>query len=169
MVLKKKIRKSSFTKIIKPFFPLKTSHIKKKKGLATLSIGGNIGDVLRRFDKLIIMLQKSPLVSVVQTSPILKNPPFGYLDQPYFYNAIITIYSELEPKKLMRYLLAIEKRLGRKRTFQNAPRKIDIDMLGYNNRIINTPLLTIPYEKAMERESVVIPIYWMEREAHYDR
>lgn len=69
----------------------------------------------------------------------------------------------------MRYLLAIEKRLGRKRTFQNAPRKIDIDMLGYNNRIINTPLLTIPYEKAMERESVVIPIYWMEREAHYDR
>ncbi len=163
MVLKKKIRKSNFTKIIKPFFPLKTSSIKKKKSLATLSIGGNIGDVPRRFDRLIIMLQRSPLVSIVATSPILKNPPFGYLDQPYFYNAIIIIHSKLEPKRLMCYLLGIEKKLGRKRTFQNAPRKIDIDMLGYNNRIINTRLLTIPYEKAMSRESVIIPIYWMKR------
>lgn len=163
MVLKKKIKKSNFTKIRKPFFPLSILQTEKKEGLATLSIGGNIGDVLRRFDRLIIILQRSSLVSVVQTSPILKNPPFGYLDQPYFYNAIIIIYSKLEPKKLMRYLLAIEKRLGRKRTFQNAPRKIDIDMLGYNNRIINTHLLTIPYEKAMNRESVVIPVYWMKR------
>jgi 2-amino-4-hydroxy-6-hydroxymethyldihydropteridine diphosphokinase len=163
MLLKKKIKKSNFTKITKPFFPLGVFDIKKKDNLATLSIGGNIGDVLRCFDKLVIILQRSSLVSIIATSPILKNPPFGYLNQDYFYNAIVIIHSKLEPKKLLLYLLKIEKRLGRKRTFQNAPRKIDIDMLGYNNRIIKTNFLTIPYERAMDRESVIIPMYWMKK------
>ncbi|MBN2767944.1 MAG: 2-amino-4-hydroxy-6-hydroxymethyldihydropteridine diphosphokinase [Campylobacterales bacterium] len=162
-MLKKKIKNSNFTKITKPLFPIIHSHLHAKKGYATLSIGGNIDDTLRRFDRLIILLQKSSFISLVATSPILKNPPFGYLEQAYFYNAIIIIQTNLEPKKLMRYLLKIEKKLGRKRTFQNAPRKIDIDMLRYDDRIIRTKFLTIPYEKAMNRESVIIPIYWMKR------
>ena len=162
MILTKKIN-GDLEKIKKPFYPMNDRSKQGKKGMVTLSIGGNIGDVLRRFDKLFVMFRKSPFVSIVATSPILKNPPFGYLDQPDFYNAIIILHSNLKPKRLMRYLLNIEKRLGRKRTFQNAPRKIDIDMLRYDDRIINTRSLIIPYKKAMNRESVITPLCWMKR------
>ena len=58
---------------------------------ATLGIGGNIGDVRRRFNHLFHFLQKSSLVDIIETAPILKNPPFGYLEQEYFYNSLIIV------------------------------------------------------------------------------
>jgi 2-amino-4-hydroxy-6-hydroxymethyldihydropteridine diphosphokinase len=139
-------------------YPIKNRRFSSKRHCATLGIGGNLGDVRKRFKRLYNYLQKSSLIDIVESSPILKNPPFGYLDQPDFYNAIIIIKTDLTPIKLLRYILYIEKRFKRIRTFENSPRTLDIDMIFYDNISLNTRYLTIPHPHFHERESVLIPL-----------
>ena len=64
----------------------------------------------------------------------------------------------MTPKKLLNYLLHLEKKFGRKRSFENAPRTLDLDMIFFDNRVINTPSLTLPHPSWSIRESVVIPL-----------
>ena len=125
---------------------------------ATLGIGGNIGDVRRRFNHLFQFLKNSLYVDVIETTPILKNPPFGYLEQKYFYNSLIIVKTCLTPKALLRYILHVEKKFGRKRSFADAPRTLDIDMIFYENEILNTKELTLPHHGWRERTSVIIPL-----------
>ena len=125
---------------------------------ATLGIGGNIGDVRRRFNHLFQFLKNSLYVDVIETTPILKNPPFGYLEQKYFYNSLIIVKTCLTPKALLRYILHVEKKFGRKRSFTDAPRTLDIDMIFYENEILNTKELTLPHHGWRERTSVIIPL-----------
>lgn len=139
---------------------------KQQKGanIAYLGIGGNIGDTRRLFKKLFYYLERDSWMNIIQTSPILKNPPFGFLDQSDFYNAIIKISTTLTPQKLLRYILRIEKRFGRKRSFQDAPRTLDIDMIFYNDRVIKSKKLTLPHPHWYKRDSVVIPLCMMKGE-----
>ncbi|MGB5505316.1 MAG: 2-amino-4-hydroxy-6-hydroxymethyldihydropteridine diphosphokinase [Sulfurovum sp.] len=126
-----------------------------------LGIGGNIGDVVRRFDHLLYYLKRSALVRVVETAPILKNPPFGYIDQGYFCNSLIRIETFLSPKALLRYILRVEKIFGRKRLFKDGPRTLDIDIIFYENVTIETKNLTLPHPGWRERASVLIPLSMM--------
>ena len=128
---------------------------------ALLGIGGNVGDTIRRFEHLYIFLVKSPYITVVETSPILRNPPFGYLEQEDFYNALIHIQTGLTPMQLLDYILRVEQQFGRKRSFANAPRTLDIDMIFYEQRKIETVRLTVPHPHWQERDSVVIPLQQM--------
>ena len=125
---------------------------------ATLGIGGNIGDVRRRFNHLFHFLQKSSVVDIIETAPILKNPPFGYLEQEYFYNSLIIVKTCLRPKVLLRYILHVEKKFGRKRSFTDAPRTLDIDMIFYEDEVMNTTELTLPHHAWSERASVTVPL-----------
>lgn len=125
---------------------------------ATLGIGGNIGDTRRRFNHLFYFLKKSSTIDIIETSPILKNPPFGYLEQKYFYNSLIIVKTCLNSKALLRYILHVEKKFGRKRSFADAPRTLDIDMIFYENEILNTKVLTLPHHGWRERTSVIIPL-----------
>ncbi|NPA60911.1 MAG: 2-amino-4-hydroxy-6-hydroxymethyldihydropteridine diphosphokinase [Epsilonproteobacteria bacterium] len=127
-----------------------------------LGIGGNIGDVRRRFNHLFVYLQKSRYIYLVETSPILKNPPFGYLNQDYFYNSIIFVRTCLKPKALLRYILRVEKRFGRRRSFPDAPRTLDIDILFYENIRLNSKELIIPHRAWRDRDSVTTPLSLME-------
>ena len=135
----------------------------KRKGgySALLGIGGNIGDVVRRFEHLLCYLKRSSLVSVIQTAPILKNPPFGYIEQGDFYNSVLLIETLLGPKELLRYLLRVEKVFGRKRLFKDAPRTLDIDILFYENVKMETKNLMLPHPEWMKRSSVLIPLLHM--------
>ncbi len=126
-----------------------------------LGIGGNIGNVPRRFKKLALLLASHPRVRLVRSAPILKNPPFGYLDQPDFYNSVLLVDTTLSPQALLHFLLRVEKRFGRVRTFKNAPRTLDIDIIFYDNMRIKRKDLTIPHPHWMERESVVVPLYYL--------
>lgn len=128
---------------------------------ALLGIGGNIGDVVRRFEHLLCYLKRSSLVFVIQTAPILKNPPFGYIEQGDFYNSVLLIETLLGPKELLRYLLRVEKVFGRKRLFKDAPRTLDIDILFYENVKMDTKNLTLPHPGWMKRDSVLIPLSHM--------
>ena len=139
-------------------FPFLNIYRKKFPHKATLGIGGNIGDVKRNFKKLFKLLNQNRDILVVATSPILKNPPFGYLNQPYFYNGVIHIYTKMNPKKLLKYLLKLERRFKRKREFKNAPRTLDLDIIFFDDKKIDTKELKVPHPKWKERVSVTIPL-----------
>lgn len=98
------------------------------------------------------------MVQVLKSGFILKNPPFGYLEQEDFYNSVIVVGTSMQPKELLAYLHRVEKYFSRKRTFKNAPRTLDLDILFFDNRTIHTPRLTIPHPNWRERESVVLPL-----------
>jgi 2-amino-4-hydroxy-6-hydroxymethyldihydropteridine diphosphokinase len=144
--------------------PLKSRYGAPKsrgKHTAVLGIGGNIGDTPRRFERLFYLLQHAPFVSLEQTAPILRNPAFGFAAQPDFYNSVIIIKTDLTPLHLLRYTQRIEKRFGRVRSFRNAPRTLDIDILFYDDLTMDSKALTIPHPGAMSRRSVLIPLQYM--------
>jgi 2-amino-4-hydroxy-6-hydroxymethyldihydropteridine diphosphokinase len=126
-----------------------------------LGIGGNVGDVRARFQKLYFHFVQSNVLDVIETSPILQNPPFGYLEQPDFYNAIMIVKTSLPPHKLLKYILSVERRFKRTRAFANSPRTLDIDMIFYDKMSINTRYLTLPHPHFHERESVLIPLSYI--------
>ena len=129
-----------------------------KKYKALLGIGGNVGDVIRRFEHLFQYLKTSGSVTVIETAPVLKNPPFGYLEQDDFFNSLILIETNLTPRALLRYILRVEKKFGRKRLFKDGPRTLDIDIIFYEDVKMDTEVLTIPHPEWMNRASVLIPL-----------
>lgn len=133
-----------------------------KRYSVTLGVGGNIGDLPRRLEKLNHFFQRSKLCDLIKTGPILKNPPFGYVEQDDFYNTVIMVKTDLQPRAFLKYVLEVERKFKRKRSFPNAPRTLDIDMIFYENRKMKTEELTLPHPHWMSRESVVIPMAYME-------
>ncbi len=124
----------------------------------TVGIGGNVGDVKRRFEHLFILLNKDKRVELLQTSLILKNPPFGFIDQDDFFNSIIVLQVSMQPLFFLGYLQRLEKKFVRKRSFANAPRTLDLDIIFFDNRVVKIDRLKIPHKSWFERESVMIPL-----------
>ncbi|WP_234697103.1 2-amino-4-hydroxy-6-hydroxymethyldihydropteridine diphosphokinase [Nitrosophilus alvini] len=147
-------------------FPYVSKKCVKKRNSVLIGIGGNIGDVKRRFKKLLFRLQKNPKISVEATSPILKNPPFGFLEQNDFFNGVIKLSTDMNMYEFLKYVLYLEKSFGRVRTFKNAPRTLDIDIIFFNNIKIDKKNLQIPHPKWKERESVVIPLLYLRKGVH---
>jgi 2-amino-4-hydroxy-6-hydroxymethyldihydropteridine diphosphokinase len=151
------------TLIFTEHFPYNSKDKQVKKYKALLGIGGNIGNVVRRFEQLFLFLKKSRVVNIVDTAPILKNPPFGYLEQGDFYNSLLWIETNLTPRDLLMYVLRVEKHFGRKRLFKDGPRTLDIDIIFYDNIKMQTKTLTLPHPEWMNRESVLIPMPFMSK------
>jgi len=139
-------------------FPSRISKVSSLRYVSTIGIGGNIGDVRRRFIHLLYALKRFVGVNVVGISAVLKNPPFGFVNQDDFYNAVFEIQTSMTPHQFLSFLLRLEKRFGRKRSFANAPRTLDLDIVFFDDRVINTEKLCIPHPHWNERESVVIPL-----------
>ena len=133
-----------------------------KRYSVTLGVGGNIGDLPRRLERLNYFFRRSLFCDLVKTGPILKNPPFGYTKQDDFYNTVIMVKTSLQPRAFLKYILEVERKFGRKRSFANAPRTLDIDIIFYENIKMNTKELSLPHPHWMSRESVVIPMAYME-------
>jgi len=121
-----------------------------------LSLGANLGD--RQGNLLQALQYLSARALVRQVSSFYETDPVGYDDQPRFLNAVCEIETDLEPRTLLEFLLAIEKRMGRLRPFRNAPRPIDIDLLFYGDRVIDEPDLNVPHPRLKERGFVLIPM-----------
>lgn len=128
------------------------------KHKVVIGVGGNIGDVKRRFEHLFYFFKKSNKVEVLQTSSILKNPPFGFLEQDDFFNALIVLKTNMLPMQVLKYLQRIEKIFKRKRSFDNAPRSLDLDIIFYDSIVINKEKLSIPHSEWNKRQSVLIPL-----------
>jgi len=139
-------------------FPYKSNFQSSHRFEVTVGIGGNIGDVKRRFEHLFTEIQRERRVDLQESSLILKNPPFGYIDQDDFFNSILVLKTSMQPKAFLAYLMKLEKKFRRCRSFENAPRTLDLDIIFFDNRVINTPKLTVPHPFWQSRESVIIPL-----------
>ncbi|WP_373069294.1 2-amino-4-hydroxy-6-hydroxymethyldihydropteridine diphosphokinase [Sulfurimonas sp.] len=136
----------------------KTSQKSTYRHQVIVGIGGNTGDVKRRFEHLFCFFKKSNMVEVLQTSSILKNPPFGFLEQDDFFNALIVLKTNMLPMQILNYLQKVEKKFRRVRTFANAPRSLDLDIIFYDNICMNKEKLTLPHPGWNKRDSVLIPL-----------
>ena len=121
-----------------------------------LALGTNLGD--RRCNLLIARESLPPYVHLKKASSIYATPPWGYPDQPDFLNQVLEVQTALEPIPLLGYLKTIETQVGRKETFRYGPRLIDLDILFYGNRVINTQELQIPHPRLHERAFVLVPL-----------
>lgn len=153
-------RKGQETTLLKSrYFPYRLRGYRVKKSVALIGVGGNIGDSLRRFKKLFHFIKREPCLKLLATSTILKNPPFGYLEQEDFYNTLIFVETSLTPMKLLKLLQKTESHFGRKRLFNNAPRTLDLDIIAFNKqRVTKGSTLIVPHPHYHERQSVLIPL-----------
>jgi len=124
----------------------------------TIGIGGNVGDVRRRFAHLEVYFMRDKRVEFLQRSLILKNPPFGFINQDDFFNSIIILKTSMQPTQFLDYLMKVEKKFGRKRSFANAPRTLDLDIIFFDNRVVKKEKLSIPHPEYSKRVSVLIPL-----------
>jgi 2-amino-4-hydroxy-6-hydroxymethyldihydropteridine diphosphokinase len=121
-----------------------------------LALGSNLGDRPANLSNAIQAL--SPTVNLVALSTVYETPPWGYLDQPPFLNQVVCGETNLEPLLLLRYLKQLEVDLGRVPGVRYGPRLIDLDILLYADRILETPELTIPHPHLAERAFVLVPL-----------
>lgn len=121
-----------------------------------IAIGSNLGDRLENIKKSISLISEKNKIIKVSNFYITK--PMYYLNQPYFVNCVIKIKTNLKPYELLNLLLNIELKLGRKRVFKNHPRTIDLDILYYDDLVINTTQLKLPHPLIHERLFVLKPM-----------
>jgi len=120
-----------------------------------IALGTNLGDRSANLDSALASLP--PAVNILSSSPVYETPPWGYLRQSSFLNQVVKCETYLTPEDLLDYLKAIEKRLGRKPTFLFGPRTIDLDVLFYDDLVLETSSLTIPHPRLDERAFVLVP------------
>ena len=122
-----------------------------------LLIGGNIGDRLANLEnaRKSIEIECGP---IQQQSSIFETEAWGLKEQPAFYNQALYIKTALTPQDLLAKLLEIEVSLGRKRLIPLGPRTIDLDIIYYNNTILEEPGLIIPHPRLAERNFVLAPL-----------
>lgn len=125
---------------------------------AFLGIGTNIGNKMQNLSDAICSLNLLPLTKVVDVSNVYETDPVGYDNQDDFFNIVVEIETELNPDNLLGAALGIEAGLGRVRTIKNGPRIIDVDLLLYENEVLNTKTLVLPHPRMMERDFVLIPL-----------
>ena len=121
-----------------------------------LALGSNIGDRAANLKAAIKAIK--PEVNTTKCSPVYETPPWGYDDQPRFLNQVIEAETDLSPGELLSHLKETEKLLGREKTFKNGPRVIDLDIIFYDDLVVNSPPLVIPHAHMQERAFVLIPL-----------
>lgn len=121
-----------------------------------LGLGANLGD---RHTNLIQALQYlRSRAQIEKVSSLYETKPVGYLDQPDFLNLVCQVHTDLSPQELLSFLKQIEQRMGRQPTFRDGPRPIDIDILLYDDLVLETPELTIPHPRMANRAFVLVPL-----------
>ncbi|MBH0239640.1 2-amino-4-hydroxy-6-hydroxymethyldihydropteridine diphosphokinase [Methylobrevis albus] len=127
---------------------------------AYLGLGGNIGDVRSAIAAALDALDKGG-ATLVARSGDYETPPWGKLDQPPYVNAAAIVETELTPKGLLALCLDTERELGRIRIEKWGPRVIDIDVLAYENEVIEDPsfpALNVPHPYMLDRAFVLVPL-----------
>lgn len=125
---------------------------------AYISFGTNLGDRKKNIEEALSLLQKNPGVKIEKTSSLYLTEPIGYVGQDYFLNGVIMIKTNLSPRELLSLCQQIENHMGRKRTIPWGPRIIDLDILLYNNKIIEEDDLIIPHPYMHKRRFILTPL-----------
>jgi len=123
-----------------------------------LGLGSNLGDRGANIREALDRLARDPDIHVKRVSSLYETAPIGYTDQPDFVNAVALIETELGPADLLHIVVGIENDMGRVRKHLWGPRVIDIDVLLYDDAVVNTSELTVPHPRMMERAFVMVPL-----------
>ena len=130
--------------------PLNVSHT------VFLALGTNLGDRPANLRAAIDSLP--PAMTVMAESPVYETPPWGVTDQPAFFNMVVRAETRMEPAALLAHLKRVEQELGRTPTVRWGPRVIDMDILFYDDLVLETPEATIPHPRLHERAFVLVPL-----------
>ncbi len=125
---------------------------------AYIGIGSNAGDKVLNCETAISEILKIDQHKLLGRSSFFNTRPIGYTAQDWFVNSVIKLESDLEPHDLFRALKDVESRLGRAETFRGGPRVIDLDLLLFDDRRIETEELQVPHPRFHERQFVLIPL-----------
>jgi 2-amino-4-hydroxy-6-hydroxymethyldihydropteridine diphosphokinase len=124
-----------------------------------IALGANLGEPRAQLEEAIEALRE--IIKIEAISSFYETKPFKVSEeQPNYINAVLIGETNSEAEQLMKELLAIEERIGRKRSTINAARLIDLDIIDYQGMVINSENLTLPHPRAFEREFVLRP--WIE-------
>jgi 2-amino-4-hydroxy-6-hydroxymethyldihydropteridine diphosphokinase len=121
-------------------------------------LGSNLGDRHGTLDKAVRRLDTHPAISVVRVAAYRETAPVGYLEQGNFINTAVAVDTSLSPSELLRAVRQIEAEFGRTREIRFGPRTLDIDILLYNDLVLESGTLTIPHPRLHEREFVLVPL-----------
>ena len=121
-----------------------------------LSLGTNLGNRAANLKQALSSLP--PQMTIRAKSKVYETPPWGYTEQDHFLNQVVKVTTYLGPQKLIKHIKRLEVALGRKASFQYGPRLIDIDILFYDDEILETPSLVLPHPHVHERGFILMPM-----------
>jgi 2-amino-4-hydroxy-6-hydroxymethyldihydropteridine diphosphokinase len=125
---------------------------------AFIGLGANLGDTQAQLHGAIQALGGFPQTRLVNASSLYRSAPVGYAQQPDFINAVAEVETALSPRDLLDALLQLEAESGRTRSFPNAPRTLDLDLLLYGSEVIVEERLSVPHPRMHERAFVLMPL-----------
>jgi 2-amino-4-hydroxy-6-hydroxymethyldihydropteridine diphosphokinase len=127
---------------------------------ALLALGGNLGDVRATLARAIAMLCERNEIRLLARSSNYLTPPWGIEDQPPFVNLCIAVDTTLTPHALLARAQAVERAFGRDRAHEQrwGPRTLDVDILAYDDLVLNEPDLALPHPRLLERAFVLVPL-----------
>ncbi len=123
---------------------------------AYLCLGSNLGDRLSNLQQAMQLL--APKVAIRKASSVYETLPWGFREQPAFLNQLIKVETALSPYDLLTNIKNIENKIGRLPSFRYGPRSIDIDIVFYDDIVLDSPDLQIPHPSLQERAFVLAPL-----------
>lgn len=134
---------------------------------AYIGLGSNLNDPKSQLDEARRRLALLPGVVITKVSSYYATPPVGVLEQPWFVNAVVAIQTNLPPEELLTALLQIEADMGRVRRQRWGPRLVDLDILLYDNAVIQTQRLQVPHPEMACRGFVLLPLAEIAPQAYH--
>jgi len=122
-----------------------------------IGIGSNLGQREENCRKALRIMEEHGIV-IKKMSSFYETEPWGVKNQPWFINMVVEAETDLKPEELLKVLKKIEREMGREETFKWGPRSIDLDILFYNSKVIDTEELKIPHPYITVRNFVLKPL-----------
>ncbi|PRC91017.1 2-amino-4-hydroxy-6-hydroxymethyldihydropteridine diphosphokinase [Solimicrobium silvestre] len=131
--------------------------MKQAEGIAYIGLGANLGDPQDSINAAIVALGALPSTRLTQASSLYTSAPMD-ADGDDYVNAVVELHTQLSPTELLSELQNLEQQFGRIRSYQNAPRTLDLDLLLYEQLTINTATLQVPHPRMTQRAFVMVPL-----------
>lgn len=126
--------------------------------VAVIALGSNLQNPAEQVKAALAALGAHRSIKLEKSSSLYLTTPVGYADQPDFINAVCLVNTSLDADALLNVLHGIEQQFGRERSFRNAPRTLDLDIIDYGHQLSDNPRLTLPHPRAHERAFVMVPL-----------
>ncbi len=129
-----------------------------------IGLGSNLGNKKENIQKALDLLNNTEGILILKISSLYETEPVGYEDQDWFINAVAQIETSISPQEILKIFKEIEAQIGREESIRWGPRKIDLDILFYDQLIYKSSDLEIPHPRLHERAFVLVPLAEINKE-----